>query len=218
MLSKVKSDKIYLEKVDAFCNIFVDNDEEKFGIWFKIPQGTGMHINFVDRHTALGYTTYQMTFLKDLFQNAVSQALTTTKSEKVELKFNAVENSEDNKVEYEVSINGGSASASTSNMSKFKAEDVVDTLGDLSSRSLNISLKVLDDMIKQLKTDLIAFDVDISTDDKVCIRLAEIDMEKRAAQYQIMRMGLDDNTPTPIESKLEARNETLIVKEYTTLK
>lgn len=217
MLSKLNSDKIYIERADAFCNIFVDNDEEKFGIWFTMPKGSNLHTNFVEKHANLEYKTYQLTFLKDLLEGAVNQALSTTKSEKIDLKFSTQTNDSNGSIEHVVSIDGGSSSASTSNQSTFRIDDVVDSLGDLDTRSLNISLKIISDMLSQLKTEIIAFDVDISENGTTCVRIAEISMPARAEQYDIMREGLGD-APTPIERKLESRDKTLLVREYTMLK
>lgn len=217
ILNRLVSDTVYVEVANSFCNIFVDNDDEKVGICFELPKGSKVHLNYVESFSSLDYKTYQLTFLKDLIEDAIKQALNTTKSEQVKVKIEAETDEETGRTAYYMTLAGGSASASTSNMNRFRADDAVDSVGDLVSKEFNISLKVVLDMISQIKTDLLTFDVDVSDNDSVKIRIAEIDLQKQIEQYNIMRADLDANTPTPIERKLEARDKTLGMRQFTML-
>lgn len=218
IISKLESDTVYISKSDnKFCSVYVDNDDEKVGIWFEMPAASKAHLGGIERYSSLPYTTYQISFMREFITDIVKSALSSTKSEKVALKFETNEVDSIGRPLYELVVDSGSASASTSDRHRLNADDAIDTLGDLADKSFNISLKVLYDMLAQLKTVRVAFDINIGEADTVCIRVAEIDDAKNQQEYDNARQDVKDGEPTPVERKLAYRVNTLGVKQFTTL-
>lgn len=223
ILNKMSSDTVYLHTKDKCCNIFVDNEDETVGVWFEMAQASKAHTGSLERYSSMNYKTYQIMFLREFLANNVKSALNATKSEKVDLKFDIVDE------ELGLVIKAGSASSSVADTYRVVTYDVIDPTNDLTSKSFVISLKVLSDMLDQLKTTLVALDIEVGVEGTTCIRLAEVNDSKMTDEYNKAREetrklceargeAFDSNsTPTPIELKLNYRINSIDTKQYTML-
>lgn len=220
ILGRLVSDDIYLYSKDKHLNIFVDNEDEKVGIWIEMPKANKVHVETLKHYEALEYKTYQITFLREFLDNNIKSALNATKSEKVTMEFKTEDN------ELGLNIIASSSQASIADNYRVLADSVVDPTNDIETRKFDISLKVIADMLAQLKTIYVAMDIDINANNNVCLRLAEIDYDKMEEEYTKARamteklcqeQGIQFNaaeTPTPIELKLNYRKNTLVTKQY----
>ena len=223
ILSKTNTDKVYMHTKDKFCNIYIDNGDERVGIWFAMAQASRAHIGTLERYSVLNYSTYQVNFLTDFLADSIKSALNTTKSEKVAIKFV----SDDNEISMLIAC--GSSVASISDTYKVTVENAYFSADNsLVGKEFSISLKIFADMLSQIKTTKTALDFDCSND-STCIRLSEIDIDKMGTTYQEMRklteercledgVPFDQNsTPTPLDIRMGLRPKALLAKQYTIL-
>lgn len=228
ILNKCSSDTVSVHRKDKYCNIIVENDTEKVGIWFEMAQASKAHIGSLERYSSLEYKNYQILFLREFLANNIKSALDSAKSDKVALRF------EDTELEVptcskDLVIASTNAGASIADSYRVNPDDIVDEAGDIDTKQFNISLKVLSDMMAQIKTDYVAFDINVGENDTTCIRIAEVDAEKLATEYSNARkltekrcaetgVAFDPNTtPTPVDIKTGYRLSTLNVKQFTIL-
>lgn len=230
ILSKMTTDTVSLYVEGKFCNIFVNEDDEVVGIWFEMAQASKAHLGSFERYNSLGYDSYQIVFYNDFLSNSVRKALDSTSADKVELSF--VEN-KDSDIDCPVTmlIKGGSASASTKDVYTIAPENLVDVNNDILGKTYKVSLRVLSDMLSQIKTDRVAVDFNVATDGSVCLRVAEIDNEAMKEQYIKAReltkqeceaagRVFDPNTtPTSATARLKTcRDESvMLTRQYTML-
>lgn len=225
ILNKCTSETIRLHRNDKFCNLIMEEDNEKVGIMFEMVQPSKAQIGALDRYNSLEYKTYQLRFLREFLVNNVKSALNASKNDKTKIKF---ETSEETGA-LNLVISGGNAGASISDVYSVECEDCADINGDITTKEFNISLQVFTDMLAQLKTDYIGLDINVGEGDVVCIRVSEIDTEKLAIEYEKGRAltaqlcaekgeAFDPAmTPTDINVKLNYRVNTLGTKQYTML-
>ena len=228
ILGKCSSEKILVHRKDKCCNIIAENDTEKVGIWFEMAQASKAHIGALERYNSLGYKSYQLLFLREFLANNIKSALESSKSDKIALKF------EDTELETptcakDLVITSGNAGASIADTYRVNPDDLIDPTNDIGTRTFNISLKVISDMMAQLKTSYIAMDINVDETGTICIRLAEVDAEKMTNEYANARKQTEIlcnqqglvfdpmSTPTPIEIKLGYRINTLNTKQFTIL-
>lgn len=174
ILSKFTSDKVYVNKEASNCNIYIDSDTEKFGVWFEMPSAQKTATGALSRYNEMKFGNYQITFIKDFLDNNIKSALNATKSERVQFKFQP--STEDASM-LQLVIEGGSASASTADTYRITPSDIVDVANDLSTKAFNISLDAFNQMLSQIKTSYVAVDFNVDAD-MVCMRVAELDDEK----------------------------------------
>lgn len=217
-------DKVYMHTKDKFCSIYVDTDNVHMGIWFEMAQASKAHLGTLERYSAQKYQTYQTSFLREFLVDAVKSAMDSTKTDKVTFKFD--NNAEDGNPE--LVINAGSAAASTAEVYRVMLDTMLDPSNTLIGSTFSISIKVLNDMLSQLKTDLVALDFEC-TENSQSIRLAELDFMKENELYEKARektkklcesQGIEfdpNSTPTPPELKWEYREATLGTKQFTML-
>ena len=223
ILSKTNTDKVYMHTKDKFCNVYIDNGDERVGIWFAMAQASRAHIGTLERYSALNYSTYQVNFLTDFLADSIKSALNTTKSEKVAIKFV----SDDSEISMLIAC--GSSVASISDTYKVTVENAYFSADNsLVGKEFNISLKIFADMLSQIKTNKTALDFDCSND-STCIRLSEIDIDKMGTAYQEMRKLTEErcleagetfdpnSTPTPLDIRMGLRSKVLLAKQYTIL-
>lgn len=215
ILSKTDSEKVYLHCKDKACNIFVDSNDERVGIWFEMAQASKAHIGTLERYNALNYNSYRVTFLREFLADSIKSAINSTKSEKIAFKFEQDE--ADGMLK--LVIASGSSAASINDVYKVAVETSVDSTSDLISKTFNVSLKVFADMLGQLKTDRVSLDFECGADGSTCVRLSELDyarlgQEYTNAQAKAAQMGAET---IPVELKLEALTNSLLTKQYTML-
>lgn len=230
ILSKTSSDEVHLYTSDKNCSIFVESEEsgEKVGIWFEMPTASKAHIGALERYVSMSYKTYQTMFIREFLADTVKGALESTKDTDITIKFSK----DDDTGEIRLNIEAGSASKSISDSFYVVAEDVIDPTNTLLSKQFKISIKVLNDMLSQLKTDRVAIDFNIQDNDGnelSCVRISEIDTDKLVKEYENAReetkrlceqqnIAFDPSTtPTPVELKLAIRDKTIKTSQYTAL-
>lgn len=214
------------EKADViYCTIFVDSqeDNERFGLWFGMGRVNQQHAKSLANYIGAGYRTYQIVFLRDFLMEAIKSARDATKNDNTDLKFSKLNtflpSGEPN---YELVISSESSSASVSDKYSVDCEDVVDINGTLGSDNMkiNVSLTIIAEMLEQLKTKFVAFDID-DTESAYILRLAEIDNEKLMAENMKAKeehKGELVNGALPLSVKIDYRSKTLGTVQYTTLR
>lgn len=224
VFSGISADTIYvLPTEQKFVKMFVDTEDEHIGFWFELAQSSKAHTGAFERYSSLGYKSYQTNFLRAVLVNSVESALKATNSEKVAVQFKETENG------IALIVNAESSQKSIADAYDIVADDIIDPTHDLTAKTFNISLNVLSDMLKQLKTNLVAFDFDCGENGVNCIRISEIDDIKLGEEYIKARQRTEElckqqavpfdanSTPTPVELKLDYRNRILNVKQFTML-
>ena len=226
VLGKTNADKVYLHTKDKACNIYIDSEDERVGIWFEMAQASKIHLGTLERYSALQYTTHQLTFIREFLADSVKSALNSSNGDKTAFKFIAEEDG------LKLVIACGSASASISDTYKILVDDAKYTEeNSIVDKTFNVSLKVFSDMLAQLKTTNVALDFECSADGSASIRLAEIDEEKMMSAYNKMRdetakrVGqsrevIDDMSnpvATPLDIRMSFRSDSLGTKQYTML-
>ena len=219
----ISADTIYVVSKDKFVSMYVDTEDEHVGFWFEMAIASKAHTGAFERYNSLGYKSYQTLFLKDVITNAVESALKATSSEKVSLKF---EETEDGKA---LVVNASSSQKSISDVYNVVAMEITDPTNDIMSKVFNVSLQVVADMLKQLKTDLVALDFDCGENGVTCIRISEVDNNKRIEARGNARKKTEElcaqqaipfdpaSTPTPVELVLGCRDEMIVAKQFTML-
>jgi hypothetical protein len=228
IFNKTSADKVYMYRQDKYCNIYIDTDTEKVGIWFEMATASKAHTGMLDRYNSLKYENYQLLFFREFLDNIVKSALDATKSEKIQFKFEPTQ-FDDASSALDLVIASGSSSASVSDTYRINPDAIVASDDALQTRVFNVSLKVFTDMLAQLKTERVALDINIAEGNITCIRLSEVDTDAFNKKYTQIREevarevqqagGQFDpySTPTPLEKKLLLRNGTLKTKQYTML-
>ena len=231
ILNKTSADTIYMYTKDKCCNIYVETENEKVGIWFEMAVASKTHVGTLERYNALGYKTYQLMFIKEFLVDIIKTASNVTKSDKIEISFEK-NNLGGSAPALDLIVKAGSASNSTSDVYKLTPDSLKDTVGDLESKTFKISLKVLSDMLAQIKTLRTAFDLNVGTDGSVCIRISEIHEDRMKETYAAMREEAKkvieaagqvfdiNSTPTPdsVRERFDMRDpKILVTKQYTML-
>jgi hypothetical protein len=228
IFNKTSADKVYMYRQDKYCNIYIDTDTEKVGIWFEMATASKAHTGMLDRYNSLKYENYQLLFFREFLDNIVKSALDATKSEKIQFKSEPTQ-FDDASSALDLVIASGSSSASVSDTYRINPDAIVASDDALQTRVFNVSLKVFTDMLAQLKTERVALDINIAEGNITCIRLSEVDTDAFNKKYTQIREevarevqqagGQFDpySTPTPLEKKLLLRNGTLKTKQYTML-
>jgi hypothetical protein len=232
ILNKTKSDTVYLHTNDKYCNIYIQNEDETVGIWFEMATVSKAHTNVLERYNSLPYRNYHAMFMREFLDNNVKSALSVTKSDKIVIKFIK----SDNFTYPALVIAAGSDSASVSDNYTVEPNSLIDEAGDITERQFTISLKVLADMLAQLDTMYVAFDINIATNEdgtvSTSLRLSEIDTELLVNNYKEARertkllceqQGInfvadgEGATPTPATILYELRDKELLTKQFTML-
>jgi Fe2+ or Zn2+ uptake regulation protein len=223
MIGRMQSEKIYVYTNERICTIFTEEGNEKVAIWFVMPQASRVHLQSMERYNALGYKTYNITFIREFIMDNVKTAMNVVKSGNARLRFNR-----NSAGITELVISASSSMDSVADEYKVLAYDCIDSDGTLCNKEFEVSLSTLYGMLEQLKTQLIAFDIDCNNP-VTCIRLAEIDSrledeEYKQARYEVEQECIEncvefnpEETPTPIEKILGYRKRTLKTKQYAIL-
>lgn len=223
ILGKCNGDTVNISRSDTkFCNIVIEGEDEKVGIWFEMNGANKVHTSAVEQYESKGFQTYQMTFLRDFIVDGINSAIDSNKGDKTKIKFSATK-LEDPATDTDLTI------VTLTNEFKVNLESYTDTLGNLKDQEFVINLKILKDIIAQLKTERIAIDFDVAPDGTKALRVSEVDFDEMMASYSRNRaktkelceqqgMAFDpSSTPTPNELKTGSRREYLIARQYTML-
>lgn len=229
ILQKCDSEKVLVHRTDnKYCNLVIENDNEKVGIWFEMSTASKAHIGSLEKYSALDYKSYQVMFIREFLDNNIKSAMESAKNDKNVIKFEDT-TLENPTVDLDLVISGTNYGASVVNSYRVNPDNIVDPTGDIKDKQFNISLKVFADMLAQLKTEYVALDFNVDASGTTCIRLAEIDTGKFAEEYRKARVATEElckqkgvefdptSTPTPVELRLDFRANTLLTKQYTIL-
>lgn len=220
VFSNCKADGINVFVKDKFVNMYVNTDVEKVGYWFEMSTASKAHTGAFERYSSTGYKSYQILFLREFLADSISSAVKATKTDKTLLTF------VDKEGRLALEVKAGSSVASTSDRYVVEVEDFMGEAGSLEGKDFLVSLGVINDMMKQLKTPLVAMDIE-SSESTTTLRLAEVDYDKMEREYKNAReqtrklcdeQGIefkDGETPTPVELKIGYRDKTLKVRQYT---
>lgn len=223
IFNKCKGDTVQIRRSDTkFCNIVIENDNEKVGVWFEMTGANKVHTSAVEQYESKNFSTYQMTFLRDFIMDGINSAIDSNKGDKTRIKFTATK-LENPATDTDLTI------VTNTNEFNINLESLTDTVGNLKNQEFIVNLKLLKDMITQLKTNIIAIDFDILPDGAKSIRVSEVDFKEMIESYNRNRartkelceqQGIEFNansTPTPIELKTGSRKEYIIARQYTML-
>lgn len=229
ILGKCDSDEIKVHVADKiYCNVVAgDNDEERVGIWFEMASPNKTQTETFKIYESTEYTNYQITFIKDVLELAVRNATSSSTNDKTALMFKDTK-LEDAVMPISMFISGSNSIASVKDEYEVNLDDLAAPVDDLKDKQFTISLKVFSDMLAQIKTPHVAFDINIS-ENRALLRLAEIDEGEQVKQYTAARAKLAEDyaaqgkdfdpnsTPTPFEYKAAFRKDVLKCKQYTTI-
>lgn len=211
ILGKIgKGTKVYTHAENGYFSIFTE--DERVGVWFQMSEGSKAQTSQFEKFSSIIYDSYQLNFVREFLVDAVKSAVTSSSSEKLAFSFESNENGET-----ELVMAVTNSNASVSDVYKVVCEDCIDTLGDIHDKKLVVALKVFDEMLSQLKSELVGMDIKIMQDGSACVRLAEIDRDKSLEEYYNARerLGLTDVEPTPVDEKINYRVRTLKATQYT---
>lgn len=203
-----EDDKVFLFVGDGFINIF--NGDDTIGMYVEQAKGSKVHLGSFDRFVAFDYSKYQMTFLREFLADSIKSAVNSSKNEKTSFTFKDGENGK------EIVITSQDSSKSVSDIYNVTMDNCVDATGDIDKAVITISLKSFATMLGQLKSDLVALDISHADGEQVCMRLAELNMDKYSNEYSKTRarIGLASDVPTPDDAKNEIRKKALETCQY----
>ena len=230
ILSKTSADYVSVYTDNKFCNIFINTETEVVGIWFEMVLASKAHIGAFERYNSLNYDTYQLTFFREFLADMIKSALNVTKSDKTEVKF-VPTTTDGATTALDMVIGAGSSASSVSDVYSINPENIVGDIDGLKGTTLKIALKVVNDMLSQIKTLRVGFDIDIREDGTTCMRISEIDTEqlnsayaraREATRIQCEQSGISfdpNSTPTPDEIKKQYLRSDAVMKtrQYTIL-
>lgn len=236
ILGKTSSDTVSIytskkenEKADViYCTLYVDNEDERFGLRFGMNKINSSHMNTLTKYVGAKYDTYQLTFLREFMLDTFKSARDATKNDKTVLQFiKSKDTFIDGRPKYTLAISSESASASISDIYSVECEDVVDPNGTIAlpETKITVSLAVIVSMLEQLKTDMIAFDFADMGNSLYYARIAEIDAERMVAERDNAIKNYPDRIGehngmkfVPIDLKMGYRSKALGVVQYAMLK
>lgn len=223
ILGKCSGNTVQVSRSDTkFCNIVVEDEDEKVGIWFEMTGANKVHTSAVEQYESRAFSTYQMTFLRDFIMDGINSAIDSNKGDKTKIKFTATK-LDNPATDTDLTI------VTNTNEFNVNLESLTDTLGNIKEQEFVVNLKLLKDIITQLKTDRIAFDFDVAPDGAKSLRVSEIDFNGMMESYKKNREKTKElcdqqgitfdpsSTPTPVELKTASRREYLMARQYTML-
>lgn len=91
---------------------------------------------------------------------------------------------------------------------------------DITTQEFPISLKVMSDILSQLDTELVAFDVSVREDGTRNLRLAEISTDTLVEETENLcrEKGLTDGTQLSDDDKRSIRDKIIVTEQFTTMK
>lgn len=210
-LSKMKDETVKMFKKADF--LFLYNENETVAVGFDTAKGSSVHTNNFNTFCSLPYNKYQITFVREFLADSIKSALASSKSEKIELSF---KRSSSNINGYSMVINSSNSGSNINDTYSVELDSVIDIGGTLESDRITMSLRVFSDMLSQLKTTMVAFDIAEIQSGQMCLRLAELDDEKVYTEWKLARheLGLGEDEPTPLEVKMGYREKTLDTCQY----
>lgn len=223
ILGKCSGNTVQVSRSDTkFCNIVVEDEDEKVGIWFEMTGANKVHTSAVEQYESRAFSTYQMTFLRDFIMDGINSAIDSNKGDKTKIKFTATK-LDNPATDTDLTI------VTNTNEFNVNLESLTDTLGNIKEQEFVVNLKLLKDIITQLKTDRIAFDFDVAPDGAKSLRVSEIDFNEMMESYKKNREKTKElcdqqgiafdpsSTPTPVELKTASRRDYLMARQYTML-
>lgn len=157
ILSKIQSDTVRITTVDKYTSL-TDLDGN-FGIWFEMVPGNKTDIATLQQYMMKQYNDLQLVFSKSALVNVLDGALSNSKDEKNTLEFDITDDGSLLKI-----VSNNASSRDTFNvMVEGKTSDI-GNLDVLKETKIPISLRVLNDMVKQCTSEYVEIDIDIDTE------------------------------------------------------
>ena len=215
VLSALNSDTEVFVSVSngQFMSIFTQ--DESTGLWLTLTQGNRMHTGTFDRYNSFNYGNHQLTFVREFLVDNIKSAMNSSTSDHISLSF---EKSLEDIGGVDLVTTSISSNASTSNTYRVAVDECVDRDETIVGKHVSLGAKTMYDMLQQIKTDYVAIDFQLDGDIK-CVRIAEVDMDRVAEEYNSARtrLGLGDEEATPVSERIGYRSNTLGVREYAML-
>lgn len=211
ILGKMKDDTVKMYVKANF--LFIYNEDETVGMCFDTAKGSSTHTSNFSTFANMQYGKYQMTFIREFLADSIKSALNSSKSEKIALTF---KQSDTNISGISMVISSSNSSANISDTYSVEADSVLDVSNTLLGDTITISLKVFADMLGQLKSTMVALDIEETAAGQMCLRLAELNDDKVYREWALTRnqLGLAEGEPTPAEVKIGYRDRTLDTCQY----
>ncbi len=157
ILSKMPGDRVSVcVKESRYANI--TSEDNSVGIWFEMAPASKTDMATLKRYQEKDYSKYKLTFCRPALQNVISCAMAADNNEKTMLTFVNVENGD-----LAIRIASTSGGSSVANDFCVVMENYRDSVGDIMSAKIPVSLKVLYDMIGNCQEYYVA--MDIATDE-----------------------------------------------------
>lgn len=199
--------------------IYIFNGDETTGMYFEGTKGSKVHTGSFERMSGFGYNRFQLNFTREFLADAIKNAVNTSKNDKLAFTFE-----EKNPGQFVMKIAVQNTGASVSDTYEVDVEgQPVDMTGNLKNTTVTVSLKPFYDMLSQLNTPIVAMDISEEVNGQVCMRLAEVNIDKVQKEWAAARVELGlplapvDDQPmpeTPIEVKLAYREKTFDICQY----
>lgn len=140
------------------------------------------------------YSQYMLNFNREVLQSCLYGAKTAGASEKAVITFEpftetVVVNGEEVEIsKVKLVMSAKNTNSSTDNKYDVIADYVLDASESIGSLKLNVTLDILHQAVSRAETDYVAFDIHVDPNNTKMVRIAEIDLEKRAeisSKYEI---------------------------------
>lgn len=209
---------VYLHNKDGY--ICICNHDNSVGLYFEQAKPSKVHIGSFERYAGFDYTKYNITVLREVLVDCIKSAVNSSKNEKTSFTFRTTEDG--NRAIVIVAQNSGASVSDTYDVVIDKLECAGGN-DDLDSKVITISLKSFAEMLGQLKSDFIAIDISEDVSGQICMRLAEVDIEKIELEWKNARTALglplvqaadQPMPPTPIDTVMGYRAKTLNTCQY----
>ena len=213
-----EDDKIYVMGMNQqYINIFTGDD--RLGMYVEQAKGSKVQVGSFERFTGFDYSQYQMTFVREFLYDNIKSAVNSSKNEKTSFTFR-----DNDEGEKELVITCQNSGASVSDTYFVLIDDLItldadkdgNAVADLNTKAITVPLKAFADMLGQLKSTLVALDISFADGDQVCMRLAEVNIDKVSKEWSTARQKLNipADAETPKEVKAGYRADTLDTCQY----
>ena len=215
ILTKVRSEvgvnQVYVKNIDDKFLAFFTEDMS-CGIMIEAVKASRILVQNLQNYQDLTYDTYQLSFYNDVLKDNIRTAMTSSTGDDVTLKF---EQSEDGELELLIKVGG----SSMTNEPRIGVVGAV-LADDITTQEFPISLKVMSDILSQLDTELVAFDVSVREDGTRNLRLAEISTDTLVEETENLcrEKGLTDGTQLSDDDKRSIRDKIIVTEQFTTMK
>lgn len=167
--------------------VVYSTEDNSVAIRLKNLKQETSHVTQVNNCLLKDFSRYMLTFNREVFQSCLYSAKTATSSDKIQISFEPFTELEmdDNGNEVEVSrvkliMSAKNTNSSTDNKYDVIADYVLDADEAIANLKITVTLEIIYQAVSKSETDYIAFDINLAENNSKMVRIAEIDMDKRA--------------------------------------